>query len=74
LQAPTHAEEQQVLQQLFQLRDLLADGTLGQVQFFGGAGETQVPGHGLETLHAVIEGKWRLFSMADPFSCLLCPA
>ena len=50
LQASAHPAKQQVLQQLFKLRDLFADRALGQVQLFGGAGEAQVPGHGLETL------------------------
>lgn len=50
LQASTHASEQQVLDQFFELRHLLADRTLREVQLFGGAGETQVPGHRFETL------------------------
>ena len=50
LQASAHATKQQVLQQLFQLRDLFADGALGQVQLFGGAGEAQVTGHRFEAL------------------------
>ncbi|MCY1455691.1 hypothetical protein D9M71_728430 [compost metagenome] len=50
LQASAYSTKQQVLQQLFELRDLFADGALGQVQLFGSPGEAQMPGHGLETL------------------------
>ena len=39
LQAPTNTQEQVIAQHLFELRDLLADRALGQVQFFCGAGE-----------------------------------
>ena len=34
----------------FELGDLLADGALGEVQFLGRAGETQVTGHRFKTL------------------------
>ncbi|MFC6571560.1 hypothetical protein ACFQDJ_08655 [Pseudomonas brassicacearum] len=39
-----------MLQQLLQLRDLFADGALGQVQLFGGTGKAQVAGHRFEAL------------------------
>ena len=54
---------------LFQLRHLFAHRTLGQVQFFGGAGETQVAGGGFEAL----QGRHRrgqafgYHGIADPF-------
>ena len=57
LQASAHPAKQQVLQQLFQLRDLFAHRALGQVQLFGGPGEAQVPGHGLETLQGGDRGQ-----------------
>lgn len=57
LQAPAYPAKQQVLQEFFQLRDLLADRALGQVQFLGGAGEAQVPGDGLETLQGGDRGQ-----------------
>ncbi len=50
LQAPADAAEQQMLEHLLQLRDLLAHRALGQEQLLGGAGEAEMPGHGLETL------------------------
>jgi hypothetical protein len=57
-----------VLQQFLKLRDLFADGALGQVQLFGGPGEAQVPGHGLEALQrgdrrqvAFVQHGWSFF-------------
>ncbi|MNZ99186.1 hypothetical protein D3C78_1185000 [compost metagenome] len=57
LQAPAYAMEQQVLKHFLQLRHLLADGALGQVQLLRGPGETQVPGGGLEALEGGHGGK-----------------
>ena len=50
LQAAAHPAKQQVLQQLFELRDLFADCALGQIQLFGRTGETQMTGHRFKTL------------------------
>ncbi|MCY1175102.1 hypothetical protein D9M73_153260 [compost metagenome] len=58
LQAAAHPAKQQVLQQLFELRDLFAHGALGQVQLFGGPGEAQMPGDGLEALQC--SDRWQV--------------
>ncbi len=50
LQAPADAQEQVVAQHVFQLRHLLADRALGQVQFFGGTGKTQMAGCSFKAL------------------------
>jgi len=50
LQAPADTQEQVVAQHLFELRHLLADRALGQVQLFGGAGKAQVTGCSFEAL------------------------
>ena len=50
VQAPTNALEQRVRKHVFELRDLLADGALGQVQFLGRAGEAEVAGGRFEAL------------------------
>ncbi|MCY1187242.1 hypothetical protein D9M73_282040 [compost metagenome] len=50
MQTPADAQEQVMAEHLLKLRDLFAHRALGQVQFFGGAGEAQVPGCSLETL------------------------
>ncbi|MNC42806.1 hypothetical protein D3C75_916340 [compost metagenome] len=70
LQAAADAAEQQVLEHVLQLGDLLAHRALGQVQFFGGAGEAQVARDGFEALqrghgwhqafgHGVLGGRGR---------------
>ena len=60
----------QAMQQLFQLRDLFAHRALGQVQLLGGAGEAQVPGHGLETLQGGDRGQVAFVQHGRSFSCL----
>lgn len=47
---PADAQEQVVAQHVFQLRHLLADRALGQVQFFGGTGKTQMAGCSFKAL------------------------
>ena len=47
------AVEQHRAQVVLQSLDLAADGGLGQVQFFGGGAEAEVPGDGLEAAQAV---------------------
>ncbi len=67
LQTAAHALKQQVLNQLFELRDLLADSALGQVEFFCGAREAQVPGHCLKALQCGYRGQMT-FVQHDDFS------
>ena len=59
-----------MLQQFFQLRDLLADCALGQVQFLGSAGEAQVAGHGLEALQRGNRGQVAFVQHGRSFSCV----
>lgn len=59
-----------MLQQLFKLRDLFAHRTLGQIQFLSGASETEVPGHGLETLQRGDRGQVAFVQHGRSFSCL----
>lgn len=69
LQAAAHPAKQQVLQQLFQLCDLLADGALREVQLLGGTGETQVAGHGLEALQGGDRGQMSFIEHGLPLFC-----
>lgn len=50
VQAPANALEQRVRQHVLELRHLLADGALGEVQFLGRAGEAEVAGGRFEAL------------------------
>ncbi|MNJ63770.1 hypothetical protein D3C77_596920 [compost metagenome] len=50
MQAPANALEQRVREHVLELRHLLADGALGQVQFLGRAGEAEVAGGRFEAL------------------------
>jgi hypothetical protein len=50
VQAPANALEQRWAKHVLELRHLLADRALGQVQFLRRAGEAQVAGGGLEAL------------------------
>ncbi|MNN41234.1 hypothetical protein D3C81_1553390 [compost metagenome] len=56
VQAPANALEQRVRQHFFKLRDLLADGALGQVQFLCRPGEAQVAGGRFEALQGGSRG------------------
>ncbi|MNF62801.1 hypothetical protein D3C84_444870 [compost metagenome] len=50
VQALAHSLEEVVAEHFLQLRHLLTDGALGQVQLLGGAGETEVASGRFEAL------------------------